>query len=114
MKTISKLKLSSSEKQALVALKRRLSDEMQGIKVILYGSKARGDSIPESDIDLLVLVEGDVTSVIKNRIRSIKYDIELTYDVILSLIIEDSKYWQSTQAQLIPLHSNIEKDGIAI
>lgn len=33
-------------------------------KTILYGSEARGDARPDSDIDLLVLLEGDNRSLV--------------------------------------------------
>lgn len=114
MKSLSAIKLSSSERAALTELKKRLSEELPGLKVILYGSKARGDSIPGSDIDLLVLVEGDVTPATRIKIRSIKYSIELKYDVIISLLIETVNYWQSIQAQAMPLHWNIDREGVPL
>jgi len=33
------------------------------VEIILFGSKARGDARPDSDIDLLVLLSGDKMSV---------------------------------------------------
>jgi predicted nucleotidyltransferase len=114
MKSLSAIKLSGSERAALIELKKRLSEELPGLRVILYGSKARGDSIPESDIDLLVLVEEDVTPAMRKKIRSIKYAIELKYDVIISLLIETVNYWQSVQAQAMPLHWNIDREGVPL
>jgi predicted nucleotidyltransferase len=114
MNTISNIRLVANEEKALIELKKRLSGELPGLRLILYGSKARGDSIPESDIDVLALFEGNITSGIKNKSRSIKYDIELKHDVVISLLIENVNYWQSKQAQSMPLHRNIDREGITV
>ena len=41
----------------LVSLREQLGSDLQA--VWLYGSRARGESRPESDVDLLVIAEGD-------------------------------------------------------
>jgi uncharacterized protein len=114
MKNISQVRLSILEKNALLEIQERLAEILPGSKIILYGSKARGDSERESDIDLFILLSGTVTGEVKERIRTIKYDIELKYDVLLSVIIEDSAFWQSDLARAMPLHQNIDRDGVAL
>lgn len=39
---------------------RRLSAAAPGAKVILFGSRARGEERPDSDLDLLVISEGEI------------------------------------------------------
>jgi predicted nucleotidyltransferase len=41
---------------------RRLAAAAPGARVILFGSRARGDQRPNSDLDLLVIEPGDVDS----------------------------------------------------
>jgi len=70
--------LNSLEEKAIGELKKKLTDMLADklYKIILYGSKARGDYDRESDIDLLVVVNNlDLPT--SEIISSIVYDIEL-------------------------------------
>ena len=44
---------------ALAEIVRRLVDAFQPLRVYLFGSKARGDDGPDSDYDIMVVVERD-------------------------------------------------------
>jgi predicted nucleotidyltransferase len=115
MKTLEEVKvLKSNEKKALNELKAQLKQKISNIEIILYGSKARGDSEEFSDIDLLILVDEKVNRELKERINNIRYDIELKYDVVFGLILENKEFWDSKLADAMPFHRNVEKEGILL
>ena len=49
----------------------------------LFGSKARGDAAPDSDIDMAVIVENGEESV-RGTILDIAFDVHLAHDVFIS------------------------------
>ncbi len=80
----------------------------------LFGSRARGDNSPESDWDVLILVEDNkVTNEIEDKFRDQLYNIELESGHIISTFIYTKGYWSNILAYS-PLFKNIEKEGIRL
>lgn len=73
---------------ALVEARVRLA-ELYGdrlVRVVLYGSHARGDARPDSDIDLLVVLDGDYEPYTElRRTGALRLEIEIRHGVDLSL-----------------------------
>ena len=114
MKSIEQIKLKENESMALSELKERLLQRFSDVEVIIYGSKARGDDEELSDIDLLILVESQINRNLKEEITEITYDIELKYDVVFGIIVENRDFWKSPLANAMPLHWNIDRDGVRL
>ena len=80
----------------------------------LFGSRARGDFKPESDWDILILVDNDkVTNEIEDKFRDELYDIELDTGQIISTFIYPKDYWSNTLAYS-PLFKNVAKEGVRL
>lgn len=82
------------------------------IDVILYGSYARGEEKEDSDIDLAIVIKGEIRPFKEiDKMTSIAGDIDLKYNVLLSLHpISEIDYFN----RRTPLLTNIREEGILI
>ena len=80
--------LKKNEYQALVEFKEKLSQKLAGevLELKLFGSKVRGDSHKESDIDVLVVLKRK-TKKNEDFILELTTDLLLKYGVLISPII---------------------------
>lgn len=82
-------------------------------EIILYGSYVRGQEMPESDIDIAVILRLPDTDELHRKMIDIVVDNELELGVTLSVIsIEKDNFneWNST----LPFYKNIVKEGITL
>ena len=80
----------------------------------LFGSRARGDFRPDSDWDILILVDNkSVTNEIEDKFRDDLYDIELETGQIISTFIYPKDYWTNTLIYS-PLFKNVNREGILL
>jgi predicted nucleotidyltransferase len=84
------------------------------VELKLFGSSARGDDREYSDIDILVLLPGQVNHTIEEEIFDTAYDLELKYSVVFGIIVYEKAFWNSDLAATMFLHQNIEREGLAV
>jgi predicted nucleotidyltransferase len=95
-------------------IKESIHSKDPNAEAYLFGSRARGDERPDSDWDILILVESDnVTNEIEDKFRDELYDIELDSGQIISTFIYPKKLWNSS-LRYSPLFHNVELDGIRL
>lgn len=82
--------------------------------LILYGSFARGENRPDSDMDILILLNKEKTNWKENKkITSPLYEIELETHQVISPLIITKKDWEFKH-YYTPLYANIKEDGITL
>ena len=83
-------------------------------EIILYGSRAREDFHEGSDWDFLILLDGSVDAARTDRVRHAIYDVELESNEILSSIVKSRQEWHSPKFRIVPVHENVDREGIMI
>lgn len=81
-----RISINYNEKRALECIIQEVTNKYPVKRIILYGSKARGDFIEGSDIDLLFVTEDILDSPTKFQIGDIIYEYEVSHDVVISAI----------------------------
>ncbi|MBW2252834.1 MAG: nucleotidyltransferase domain-containing protein [Deltaproteobacteria bacterium] len=93
MKSFESVSLMKNESEAIEAAIRMLKSEFSVSKVILFGSKARGDHDEHSDIDLLVVASKLLHWKEEKAIVGTLFDIGIEYDVIFSPLFTSVDEW---------------------
>ncbi|HLF90728.1 MAG TPA: nucleotidyltransferase domain-containing protein [Anaerolineales bacterium] len=106
-------KLQDNEQLALQGLietlQNRFSEQLRD--VILYGSKARGDSTPDSDIDILIILS-DENEQLRRDILTIASQFSLEYDVLISPhVIGETRF---SQKRGFTYYRNVARDAIQL
>lgn len=86
--------LPETERNVLRELQRRIRQEFPdwAFRMTLFGSRARVDADPDSDMDVLLEVETERVSFDeKQRVRGVAGELSIDFRVVLSILISDQR-----------------------
>ena len=101
--------------QAIIAELRRRFEALYGarlVRMVLYGSQARGDAEPGSDIDVLVVLQGPLSPCdeIARTIEDVA-DVSLQNNEVVCCVFVSEDQFQHERS---PLLLNVRREGVAI
>lgn len=105
--------LNENEFAALNKLKLTLLEKFPVIDIRLFGSKARHDSSPDSDIDVWIELEYRDYE-IEREIFDIIYDINLDYDVLIMPLYISKNQIDNGPMSESPIYKAIIRDGVPL
>ena len=85
----------------------------EAVRIILYGSVARGDNTWESDVDIAMLIRHDIDRRTDKLLTKAVTALNLKYDTVLSVIDIEEKHFRKWKHDL-PFYMNIEREGITL
>jgi predicted nucleotidyltransferase len=98
--------------QIISELKDRSAGKYSIKEMRVFGSSARGDRKPESDIDVLVHLS-HVNREIEEDLFDMAYDLELKHDCLIDIIVVDDRGLSGAQGTA-PIYENIRTEGAAV
>jgi uncharacterized protein len=113
MRRIAEINLAAKDRAAVEESAALLRANYPIVHVVLFGSKARGQDDSESDIDVLVLTARALSRSEKGDISRALLDVELKHDVVISPLIVPVSEWEQGLYQVLPIRSEINRDGVA-
>ena len=107
--------LNVQEKAAVQAFIHRIQqvygDKIQ--EIILFGSKAREDSQPDSDIDILVIV-AEESWALRDDMSLIAAQESLAHDVLLGPRVIGKERWTQMARDQFTLYQNVAREGLVL
>jgi predicted nucleotidyltransferase len=101
----------TKQQKILKELKRIILEKEPSAKVYLYGSRARGDMKPDSDWDLLILLNKEkITSEMEKNVTSALYDLEFEIGEVISPMVYAENEW-NTKHKVTPFYTNVMREG---
>ncbi len=83
-------------------------------KIVLFGSRARGDMHPESDWDILILLpQAKVGRTTEMEFRDLLFDLQLETGEGISTFVYSEKEWEDKYS-ITPLYENIKNEGVLL
>ena len=84
-------------------------------RVILYGSYARGDYTPDSDVDIMILVDlkDEEMASYSDALSEIGFEYNVDHDIWMMPVvknIEHFRHWVSAY----PFYRNVQKEGVTM
>lgn len=83
------------------------------VRIVLYGSAARGERAPDSDIDIALFLNRKLTAEQEDRLMDAVTDLNLKYDQVFSVIDIDQETFLRWK-YVTPFYQNVEKEGIVL
>jgi predicted nucleotidyltransferase len=93
------------------AVRQHLGTRLVALK--LFGSHARGEAAPDSDLDGLVLV-AEASPAVENAVLDLAFDVNLAHDVYISPRVIGRRIFEDPVWRLTPFIRALETEGAAL
>lgn len=107
--------LTVEERRIVEEFKKQIERQFPGelVRLVLFGSKARGNATRESDIDVLVVIRTENWK-LGDDIRALGYALEVEHGVVLSIQVMSRAHYEELQTCGTQFLKAVERDGVTV
>ena len=105
--------MNTAERNVIETFRKLLSKKLKVDQLVLFGSRARGDAAPDSDMDILVIINKP-TEDIEEYISSCAWEAGFEYGMVIVPVVYSKKEWESGPDRISLLARAIEMEGVPL
>ena len=99
------------EKKIIDVFKSLLNKKFRSTDLILFGSRARGNADPDSDLDVLVIVD-DLSPELEDYISESAWEAGFKHGIILMPVVFTRNEWENGPERYSLLADAIKSEGV--
>lgn len=108
------LPLAATDRAAVLEAAITLAEHLPVERVVLYGSKARRDDRPDSDIDLLILTSRPLSMTEGFQVTELLQPVQHRHHCIISPLRLSADEWYHGVYQALGIRHEIDREGIDV
>jgi len=106
--------MNALERAILNKFKSLLLERLPVYKVILFGSRARGDADPDSDMDVLVVLSDSYTETVREQVSECAWEAGIEHGIVVVPVVYSREEWENGPERRSLLAEAVKMDGITI
>jgi DNA polymerase sigma len=106
--------MNAKELEILHNLKDLLRKKVKLHRVILFGSRARGEATPDSDMDVLIILDEPITNEIRNIVSDCAWKAGFDDGIVVASIVFSRDEWENGPEYYSPFAEAVRSEGIPV
>ena len=106
--------MDAKDTETLIKLKNLLQERVRLHQVILFGSRARGEAEPDSDMDVLVVLNEPTTPEVREVVSYCAWQTGFDAGVVIAPVVVSRDHWENGPQRASLLAKAVREEGVPI
>jgi uncharacterized protein len=106
--------MNETDKCILEKLRSLILERVRVHKIILFGSRARGDAAPDSDMDVLVILDETITPEVRDVVSDCAWKAGFDAGVVVASVVFTREEWEEGPEYHSPFVEAVRSEGIPV
>jgi len=106
--------MTQLDKEIINRFKKLLNERVKDFRMILFGSRARGDASHQSDMDIAIVVNEVIDDTVKDYISDCAWNAGFEHGIVVVPVVFSQQEWETEQELHSLLSMAINKEGVIV